>query len=176
MDFWFDDGVIEDFTKTLPFLKKIGACGIAAISTKKVGSEGFLGVKELLVMIEEGWKIASHGEDHKIMLKMDLAESARIFRDSKKWIIRNLGVEPYAFVAPWNILRLEQKKLAFKYYKLVRNPYTMHFHSKNFADVTGTITKYMRGGCDERGMIMRRRWHSSRNYLINKFNFYAERS
>lgn len=174
MDFWFDDGVSEDFLKTRPFLKEIGHCGIFAVVTEWVGKPGYMTIPELATLIKEGHTIASHGTNHKLMKDMSLAESLKVFKDSKEWIIKNLGVTPSEFVAPWNILRKDQKELAFDFYEVVRPPLILHFHSRKFVDVEKTIRKYVKGPCAIRARIRTQRYDASRRYLIKKFNFHVE--
>ena len=169
MMFWFDDGVVEDYTKTLPYLKKLGHTGIFAIVTEWVGKPGFMNIEQIKELIKAGHKIAPHGTNHKLMHKMEDAEAEKVLSDSRHWIVKNLGVMPFAFVAPCNILKREQWEIALQYYGQVRHPLFLHFHSKRFEDILRTIPKYIKGPCPNRGNIRRRRYDASKVYLMRKY-------
>lgn len=169
MEFWFDDGWEADYSKTLPFLLKNKCTGIAAISTDLVCVPGYMCVKKIRALIGCGWKIASHGTEHKCMLGMNRAETVHELEASKEWIIENLGVQPVAFVAPWNVLRPEQVELAHDYYGEVRDPKVLHFHSNNVKDVQRTITRILQGGPEVYAVIEHQRYLASRAYLKKKF-------
>lgn len=93
----------------------------------------------------------------------------KVLQDSKDWICSTLGVEPFAFVAPWNILKSWQQELAFKYYEQVRHPTFLHFHSRNHTDILNTIPKYIKGPCPARGAIRRKRYDRALQYVKGKF-------
>jgi len=169
MEFWFDDGWEGDYSSTLPFLLKNGCTGIAALVTDWVCKPGFLCPKKIRALIGSGWKIASHGTNHKPMLDMDLKQTRQVLRDSKTWIKANLGVEPYAFVAPWNVMRPEQAELALEYYNFVREPKTLHFNSNNFTDVRNTVTKILQGGDGAMARIEHHRYLKSRACIKQRF-------
>lgn len=169
MEFWFDDGWEEDYSKTLPFLLKNKCTGIAAITTGWVCQPGHMCIRKIRALIGSGWKIASHGTEHKCMLNMDMAETLHELEASKEWIIENLGVEPCAFVAPWNVMRPEQIEMAEKRYPLVREPKTLHFHSNNFPDVEKTITHILQDGHAAHSFIEHRRYLKSARVLKRKF-------
>ena len=171
MDFWFDDGLLEDFTRTRPFLKEIGHRGFFAIVTNWVGTPGYMNIEQLKTLIAEGHTIVSHGTDHEVMKDMTLKETSKILKDSKAWICKNLGVDCGGFVAPFNILRPDQQKLALKIYHVVRPPLIIHFHSRNFTDVKRTITAYLAAGCPVRHEIQRKRYDRSLAYVTQRFGF-----
>ncbi len=169
MEFWFDDGWEGDYSKTLPFLLKNKCTGIAAICTDLMCQPGYMCLRKVKALIGCGWKIASHGTAHKCMLDMNLKDTLEVLLESKGWIENNLGVEPVAFVAPWNVMRPEQVELALKHYPEVRDPKTLHFHSNNFTDVRRTITRILRGGTENAATIEHNRYLRSRAYLKRKF-------
>lgn len=171
MEFWFDDGVKEDYTKTYPFLAAYGCTKIAAILTDMVGRPGYMDLDMLKELIAHGWKIASHGTDHTCFLRLNVCDTERVLCNSCHWIKDNLGVEPYAFVAPWNIISPGQRDVALRYYKFVRDAKTLHFHSANFADVKNTITKILQGGPEVYQMIEHERYLASRKYVASTFGF-----
>lgn len=171
MEFWFDDGYEDDYSKSLPFLLKHKCTGIAAISTNLICEPGYMCLRKVRGLIGAGWKIASHGTDHKPMVNMTRAETDYVLSRSKAWIKAHLGVTPEWFAAPWNILRPDQVKLALKHYKFVRSPRTLHFHSNNFTDVERTITQILHGGNGALQEIEKKRYEKSRRMIKQMFGF-----
>lgn len=169
MEFWFDDGDEADYSRTLPFLNKLKCTGITALVTGDVCKPGYMCVRKLRALIGCGWKIASHGTAHDNMLNMDRVETELFLTESKEWIKANLGVEPYGFVAPWNVLHPWQRELALKHYKFVRDPATLHFHSRNYTDVERTVTQIVQGGDKAHMAIAKDRYLRSQKIIKKKF-------
>ena len=169
MEFWFDDGYEADYSKTLPFLNKLKCTGITALVTGLVCQPGYMCERKLRALIGCGWKIASHGTAHESMLDMDKAATELFLTESRDWIKVNLGVEPHGFVAPWNVLHPWQRELALKYYKFVRDPATLHFHSNKFEDVERVVTKIVQGGKDAYRDISKQRYIRSQQVIKSRF-------
>jgi peptidoglycan/xylan/chitin deacetylase (PgdA/CDA1 family) len=129
IDLWFDDGYAEVFTKIRPLLKEYDRVGILAIVTSWVGKKGFMTIADIRILLEEGWKVASHSVTHHDLTELSPEEIERELRGSKEWIEEHLSIEPIGFVAPFNKITYTQKKLALKYYKFVRSPDVLHFHA-----------------------------------------------
>lgn len=130
---WFDDGVKSTFTVAYPVMKKYGLTGIVSVITSVVGKELYaprlrrsyptMSVEELKILINDGWEIASHSVTHRMgWHKLSLQETEVELRDSKKWIIENVGVTPTKFVPPRHLIRDDQRVLAKKYYSYIRPP------------------------------------------------------
>lgn len=169
MKFWFDDGYAEDYSKTLPFLNERKCTGIVALVTDFICDPGYLCMKKIRAMMGCGWEIASHGTNHKPMLKMGMNETRKVLKDSRDWIKDSLGVEPHFFVAPWNVMREDQRRLALKYYRDVRTPETLHFHSNNFTDIESTITQIIHGGNGAYRAIEKKRYIKSQAVIKHRF-------
>jgi peptidoglycan/xylan/chitin deacetylase (PgdA/CDA1 family) len=130
---WFDDGYVEDYTIIFPLLKRYNIVGTLAIVTGRVGKRGFLNVDQLKIMMNEGWKIASHSVTHRNFKRLSLEEVDSELRRSKEWIQNNLGVTPIMFVPPYGLKGITeaQKQQILQYYPFICME-TQHFHSNNF--------------------------------------------
>ena len=62
--FTFDDGGVSFLTKAAPILEKHGRKGIFFISTKYIGTSGFLDVKQIQELSRRGHAIGSHTHTH----------------------------------------------------------------------------------------------------------------
>jgi len=169
MKFWFDDGYGNDYSEALPFLIDKKCTGIVALVTDLVCEPEYMCTKKIMALMGCGWEIASHGTNHKSMLEMSRNETREVLADSKAWIKEHLGVVPEIFVAPWNVLREEQRELALEYYKEVRSPETLHFHSNNMTDVVRTITQILCGGPEEYTRIEKKRYLKTQKVIKNRF-------
>lgn len=142
---WFDDGYASTFNIAYPVMKRHGLTGIVAVVTSIVGKFGklpstrrgpfkFMTIKQLIMLIEEGWEIASHTVTHPFRFDLlNTEETVYELEVSKEWIEEKLGFIPMKFVVPRHLIREEQMELARKYYPYVRplgNPVKGHviFH------------------------------------------------
>ena len=62
--FIYDDGPVEDYTKTFPVHREFDAPACTAAITGKVGTEGFLSPAQLRELEAAGWEIMSHTVNH----------------------------------------------------------------------------------------------------------------
>lgn len=73
--FTFDDGGESFFTKAAPILEKYGFTGIFFISTKFIGTPGFLSAEQIKALAAKGHIIGSHTHTHpEIFTKLTAAE------------------------------------------------------------------------------------------------------
>jgi len=170
----FDDASVQQYEYALPILEKFNMHGVLAVPTKWIGDRSRLvqsryqpmetwdKVKEFVKM---GWEIASHSRYHRHdritkgpWTKLTVKELHEEIIDSKRDIIKNLGIEPYTMVLPGittaqNPITLREKRLICKQYsalslssnlkvfnRLGRNPYNLwaiplHWSTDIFAKV-----------------------------------------
>ena len=62
--FTFDDGGVSFFTKAAPILEKYGFKGVFFISTKHIGTPGFLTTEQVRELERRGHIIGSHSHSH----------------------------------------------------------------------------------------------------------------
>lgn len=62
--FTFDDGGVSFLTKAAPILEKYGFKGVFFISTKYIGTSGFLTAEQVKALVERGHIIGSHSHTH----------------------------------------------------------------------------------------------------------------
>lgn len=140
---WFDDAILDTYTHAFPLMKKYKKVGVVSVITKSVGNEfkwelvddeyvmlKCMNIEQLLDLIDNGWKIASHTVTHRRLDELTIERAKYEIIESKNWIITNLGVEPIAFVPPFHVITKEQKRIAEQHYPFVRNGgYGLIFHS-----------------------------------------------
>lgn len=130
---WFDDGYEEDYTVVYPMLKPYNLSGTLSITTGNIGKLGFLTIGQIETMMNDGWKIASHGVTHRNFLELPLEECEEELVESFKWIQKNLNVRPITFMPPFGIGQVtsKQRRLVKRIYgSICTEPY--HFHSKHW--------------------------------------------
>ena len=62
--FTFDDGGVSFITKAAPILEKYGFKGVFFISTKYIGTSGFLTAEQIKALEERGHIVGSHSHSH----------------------------------------------------------------------------------------------------------------
>ena len=62
--FTFDDGGVSFYTKAAPILEKYGFKGVFFISTKYIGTPGFLDKEQVVALAARGHIIGSHSHTH----------------------------------------------------------------------------------------------------------------
>ena len=62
--FTFDDGGVSFLTKAAPILEKYGFKGVFFISTKYIGTSGFLNAEQVKALKERGHIVGSHSHTH----------------------------------------------------------------------------------------------------------------
>lgn len=73
--FTFDDGGVSFYTKAAPLLEKYGFKGVFFISTKYIGTQGFLTKAQVKALVERGHVVGSHSHTHpKIFTKLSKVE------------------------------------------------------------------------------------------------------
>ena len=205
VEMYFDDGLLDTFVNARPLCKKYGRTGILAIVTGYVGKpvtwqpygEPSMNMDQIKIMIEEGWKIASHSVTHRPFVRLDqpgleqrlgqwlwktasrgltrrpfarLKEESRQIlrrfsfplrldlwpnlsdaeaeweaRESKRWILEELGVEPVCFVVPYDMCTEHQKKIILRYYPYVRQGIAS-FH--NISQDRERLVRFLKGDED----------------------------
>lgn len=64
VSFTFDDGGLSFITKAAPILEKYGFKGVFFISTKFIGTPGFLSVEQVKELAKRGHLVGSHSHSH----------------------------------------------------------------------------------------------------------------
>jgi len=139
---YFDDGLLDTYNVARPLLKSYKGDKILSIVTGCVGKpirwdrhkpQGApsMNIDQIKELINEGWKIASHGITHRYLTKLSHQEVNEELVVSKKWIQDNLKVEPICFVAPYGRRNDYICKQVLIHYDYVRSKSTdcIVFHS-----------------------------------------------
>lgn len=81
--FTFDDGGVSFLTKAAPILEKYGFKGVFFISTKYIGTPGFLTKEQVKALAERGHVVGSHSHTHpEIFTKLSKEEIREEWRKS----------------------------------------------------------------------------------------------
>lgn len=80
--FTFDDGGASFYTIIAPALEKYGWKGYFFISTKHIGTEGFLSIDQIKELRARGHVIGSHSHHHRVLTEMPLEEVGRELKQS----------------------------------------------------------------------------------------------
>ena len=90
--FTFDDGGESFLTKAAPILEKYGFKGVFFISTKYIGTQGFLTKEQVKELSERGHVVGSHSHTHpEIFTKLSKAEIHEEWRKSYEILKDILG-------------------------------------------------------------------------------------
>lgn len=99
--FTFDDGGVSFLTKAAPILEKYGFKGVFFISTKYIGTPGFLTKEQLKELSERGHVIGSHSHTHpEIFTKLSNKEIMREWHLSAQVLKEILGEGDYVASIP----------------------------------------------------------------------------
>ena len=99
--FTFDDGGVSFLTKAAPILEKYGFKGVFFISTKYIGTPGFLTEEQLKELSERGHIIGSHSHTHpEIFTKLSNEDIKEEWRLSAQVLKDILGEGDYTASIP----------------------------------------------------------------------------
>lgn len=99
--FTFDDGGESFYTKAAPILEKYSLKGVFFISTKYIGTPGFLTKEQLKELAERGHVIGSHSHTHpEIFTKLSKEEIKEEWKLSAQVLKDILGEDGYAASIP----------------------------------------------------------------------------
>lgn len=99
--FTFDDGGESFYTKAAPILEKHGFKGVFFISTKYIGTEGFLTVEQLKSLAERGHIVGSHSHTHPDdFTKLTREEIHKEWEQSFEILKSILGNNPFSASIP----------------------------------------------------------------------------
>lgn len=87
----FDDGGISFYTIIAPILEEYGWRGIFFISTKHIGTKGFMTFEQIVDLYKRGHIIGSHSHHHKVLTEMTLKEVENELKQSSDIISNILG-------------------------------------------------------------------------------------
>lgn len=89
--FTFDDGGISFYTIIAPILEEYGWHGIFFISTRYIGTKGFMTSTQIVDLHKRGHIIGSHSHHHKVLTEMTLKEVENELKQSSDIISDILG-------------------------------------------------------------------------------------
>ena len=99
--FTFDDGGVSFYTKAAPILEKYGFKGIFFISTKYIGTPGFLDKEQVVALAERGHVVGSHSHTHpEIFTKLSKEEVHEEWQKSKEVLKEILGEKDFPLSIP----------------------------------------------------------------------------
>jgi len=142
---WFDDGYESIFKVAYPIMEKYGLTGIVGVitgkvgktyGTKKYGMRKLMSIKQLKILINNGWEIGSHTVSHPVMKLLSKKQFLTEILVSKRWIIKNLDIIPNKFIPSGRSITDEQIEIAKKYYSYVRPFAGSRMEHLIFHDVT----------------------------------------
>lgn len=99
--FTFDDGGVSFITKAAPILEKYGFKGVFFISTKYIGTPGFLSAEQVKELAERGHIVGSHSHTHpEIFTKLSGEEIKQEWQKSSQVLKGILGEGEYTASIP----------------------------------------------------------------------------
>lgn len=99
--FTFDDGGVSFYTKAAPILEKYGRKGLFFISTKYIGTPGFLTTDQVKELSGRGHVIGSHSHTHpEIFTKLSKEETRGEWQKSEEILTGILGDKTLALSIP----------------------------------------------------------------------------
>ena len=99
--FTFDDGGVSFITKAAPILEKYGFKGVFFVSTKYIGTPGFLTAEQVKELAERGHVIGSHSHTHpEIFTKLSSEEIKQEWQLSSQVLKGILGEGEYTASIP----------------------------------------------------------------------------
>jgi len=101
----FDDGTMDFLTDALPVLARLHLPATLYVSPARVGEEGFLGWKELRAISAAGFRIGSHGLDHRSLGRMAPSEASSQVSESRRILEDRLGIAVTSLAYPFGTLR-----------------------------------------------------------------------
>lgn len=137
---WFDDALLSQYEIGFPLLKKynIRKGIVIAIPTSYVGKTfpwedpkvniPTMSIEQIREMVKYGCQVASHTVTHTRLDKLSEENQLWEIKESKRWIIKNLGIEPKFFVAPQDKYTDYAFDMAKAQYCFARPPYANCFH------------------------------------------------
>jgi peptidoglycan/xylan/chitin deacetylase (PgdA/CDA1 family) len=111
-----------DLNENIFIVVTTGLVGKTFLWTDPYAKFPTMNVDQLKEMIAFGCQIASHGVTHRAFCSLSQIALEWELKTSKEWIIKNLGVTPTIFVAPFDICYQEQEEIAKTFYQEVRKP------------------------------------------------------
>ena len=88
----FDDGEMNNYTEAMTVLNKFGWKAYFFIIIKRIGTEGYMGWKELKELQQAGMVIGSHGLTHEILTNLLDSQMEEELKASKQNLEINLGI------------------------------------------------------------------------------------
>jgi sugar transferase (PEP-CTERM/EpsH1 system associated) len=96
----FDDGLISNYKKALPVLKKYNMKATFFITAANVGKDGFMGWDNIKELLNSGMEIGSHSLTHAIPTSLTEKELEKELMESKSLLESNLKTKIDYFSSP----------------------------------------------------------------------------
>lgn len=114
--FTFDDGGVSFLTKAVPILEKYDFKGVFLISTKYIGTPGFLTTEQVKELAERGHVVGSHSHTHpEIFTKLSSEEIKQEWQLSSQVLNDILGEREYVASIPNGYVSKEILDTAIQY-------------------------------------------------------------
>ena len=146
----FDDAYLDTYKHAIRYLNRKKIKSTISVPASLIGktceNRPVMGVKELRSCVKHGHEIASHGLNHKNLLKLSLKDKDEAFfeiSESKKELKRRLGCRITSFVFPYiksnrsRELYLKSKKFYTSARITSRKPYFDRIPPRNPHDIVG---------------------------------------
>lgn len=90
----FDDGEKSVITRAWPLMKEQGLVGAVFMTTRFVGTPGYLDAEDLRRLRDAGWTIGAHGASHRLLSDLSAAQIEEELRESRDTLASILGHPP----------------------------------------------------------------------------------
>ncbi|PGL71065.1 polysaccharide deacetylase family protein [Bacillus sp. AFS055030] len=100
--FTMDDGWETQFTKGFKILKNNDIKGSIAVIPSKIGTKGYMSLRQLNTLYRSGWDLMNHTYSHRHLASLNKQEQKSELNDARKWLNQhcftkasNIAVYPY---------------------------------------------------------------------------------
>lgn len=100
--FTMDDGWKTQFTKGFQILKDNEIKGSIAVIPSKIGTKGYMSLRQLNTLYRSGWDLMNHTNTHRHLASLNKQEQKNELNDAREWLDQhcftrasNIAVYPY---------------------------------------------------------------------------------
>lgn len=100
--FTMDDGWETQYTRGFQILKDNGIKGSIAVIPSKIGTEGYMSLRQLNTLYRSGWDLMNHTNTHRHLASLNKQEQKSELNDAREWLNKrcftrasNIAVFPY---------------------------------------------------------------------------------
>jgi peptidoglycan/xylan/chitin deacetylase (PgdA/CDA1 family) len=176
----FDDGWLDVYSKAYPILRRANVNATVAVIRDYTGNKGALNLRQLRILHESGWEMASHSTTDRPLVGLALEDLDSALAESQLFLERN-GFVARHLMLPHGLFNEEILNRARHYYKSARsynpgintgqiNPFNLSVVRLEFSTTREEIEPILKQIVREQGWVIFVAHHVSEIDDINRFN------